>query len=234
MLAKNLKNSIIYQGAIGQIIALFLAALLFSCAVVAVIGYKVGFRQGAHNVTAAMKTDGAHLSAEDAAKLRADNNQLRLQVSQITQERDITSTNLYQLQANYDALQAKNAQLQQLNDILKSSAAEHGGIALKILSAHIEPLEGDAYEYRFDVAMVDVNGQAARMIPKLTLLNSTSMVQIPLEPSSYQIDGVAKIQGRFIMPKDFTPQQMKIELVAGDQNLQQLYNWQFGKVKKSP
>lgn len=35
------------------------------------------------------------------------------------------------------------------------------------------------------------------MVPKLTLLDEVNMVEVPLEPSSYPIKGVARVRGRF-------------------------------------
>ena len=98
------------------------------------------------------------------------------------------------------------------------------------MASEIISLPNDTFEYRFDVSMLDISGKAVKMIPKLTLLNETSMVEVPLEPSSYDIRGVANIRGRFIMPEGFEPKQMKLELVAGNQKVQQLYNWQIGKI----
>lgn len=107
---------------------------------------------------------------------------------------------------------------------------EQGGVALKVIGSEIGSLPENTFEYRFDVAMIDVSGRSVRMVPRLTLLNATSMVEIPLEPSSYDINGVANIRGRFVMPEGFSPRQMKLELVAGDQKIQQLYDWQVGKI----
>lgn len=215
------------QGTTAQILALFLAALIFTALVVAFIGYQVGHRQGVHATQDAI-TDQA-LSADQSA-LAAQSAKMQAQIDAITKERDISLGNLERLNAEQKALETKNLQLQQVNDLLKSSVAEQGGVALKVIASEIGPLPENTFEYRFDVAMIDVSGKAVRMTPRLTLLNATSMVEIPLEPASYEIDGVANIRGRFVMPEGFVPQQMKLDLVAGDQKVQQLYNWQVGRV----
>ncbi|OOR87846.1 hypothetical protein B0181_09425 [Moraxella caviae] len=228
MTKRSSYSHVAQTGAVGQILVLFLAALLFASVVVAVVGYKVGYRQGVH--TASTAESGEEFSAADATALHAENARLKEETAKISQERDISIGNLEQLRQDYEELQTTNLQLTQVNDLLKSSVAEQGGVALKVLGAQIEALPENTFEYRFDVAMLDVSGKSVRMTPKLTLLNATSMVEIPLEPSSYQIDGVANIRGRFIMPEGFTPRQMKLELIAGEQEVQQLYNWQVGKV----
>lgn len=214
-------------GATAQILALFLAALIFTSLVVAFIGYQVGHRQGVH-AAKDLKSDQA-VSA-DVNTLAAENAKLKEDVDALTKERDISMGNLERLTEEQKALEAKNLQLAQVNDLLKSSVAEQGGVALKVIGSEIGSLPENTFEYRFDVAMIDVSGRSVRMVPRLTLLNATSMVEIPLEPSSYDINGVANIRGRFVMPEGFSPRQMKLELVAGDQKIQQLYDWQVGKI----
>lgn len=214
-------------GATAQILALFLAALIFTLLVVAFIGYQVGHRQGVH-AAKDLKSDQA-VSA-DVNTLAAENAKLKEDVDALTKERDISMGNLERLTEEQKALETKNLQLAQVNDLLKSSVAEQGGVALKVIGSEIGSLPENTFEYRFDVAMIDVSGRSVRMVPRLTLLNATSMVEIPLEPSSYDINGVANIRGRFVMPEGFSPRQMKLELVAGDQKIQQLYDWQVGKI----
>lgn len=214
-------------GATAQILALFLAVLIFTSLVVAFIGYQVGHRQGVH-AAKDLKSDQA-VSA-DVNTLAAENAKLKEDVDALTKERDISMGNLERLTEEQKALETKNLQLAQVNDLLKSSVAEQGGVALKVIGSEIGSLPENTFEYRFDVAMLDISGKAVTMIPKLTLLNETSMVEIPLDPPSYDVRGVANIRGRFIMPEGFEPKQMKIELAAGTQKVQKLYNWQIGKI----
>lgn len=215
------------RGATGQILALFLVALIFTALVAAVIGFQVGYRQGTHAIKSAMPT-----AVMDTGELSAQNTQLKEQLETITQERDISIGNFERLHQEQEALKTKNLQLEQVNELLKSSVASQGGVALNILGSQIASLPDNTFEYRFDVAMLDVSGKAVKMVPKLTLLNATSMVEIPLQPSSYDINGVANIRGRFVMPEGFTPKQIKIQLTAGSQKVEQLYNWQVGQVVK--
>lgn len=214
-------------GTTAQILALFLVALIFTSLVVAFISYQVGHHQGVHAVKG-MQSDQATMG--DIGSLSMENAKLKQDVEALTKERDISMGNLERLIEEREALEIKNLQLIQVNDILKSSVAEQGGIALKVIGSEIASLPENTFEYRFDVSMIDVSGRSIRMVPRLTLLNATSMVEIPLEPSSYDIDGVANIRGRFVMPEGFTPRQMKLELIAGDQKVQQLYDWQVGRI----
>ena len=216
------------QGSTNQILVLFLLALIFASLIVAVIGYKFGYRQGLHsNERVATAVVGA--SADNTA-LNAENTKLKEDLVNAVQERDISRSTLESLRTDFEDLKTTNMQLEQVNELLKNSVAEQGGVALNIMASEIISLPQNAYEYRFDVSMIDISGQAVQMVPKLTLLNSTSMVEIPLVPASYEIKGVANIRGRFIMPEGFEPQQMKIELVAGTQKVQQLYNWRVGRI----
>lgn len=214
------------RGAIGQILALFLLALIFASLVVAVIGYKFGYRQGVHS---ADENRPAAVSADTSALIE-ENTKLKQDIATANQERDVSMSNLDNLRTQIEDLKTTNLQLEQVNELLKSSVAEQGGVALNIIASEIISLPQNTFEYRFDVAMIDISGQAVKMIPKLTLLNSTNMVEIPLEPSSYDIKGVANIRGRFVMPEGFEPKQMKLKLTAGTQKVQQLYNWQIGKI----
>lgn len=216
------------RGATGQILALFLLALIFVALVFIMIGYKFGHLAGAHNAAKSIP-QVAEVSA-DIATLSEENKKLKQDLATATQEKDVSRLSLEQLKGEYESLKTTNLQLEQVNELLKSSVAEQGGVALRVLGSEIVSLPGSTFEYRFDVAMLDISGKAVKMIPKLTLLNATSMVEIPLEPSSYDIKGVANIRGRFIMPDGFEPKQMKLELAAGTQKVQQLYNWQVGKI----
>lgn len=216
------------QGAVAQILTLFLVAIVFTALVLAFVGYQFGYRQGVNSVqdTLADKALGA-----DASALATQNTELQLQLDAIIKERDISLNNFEHLSAEKQYLQTKNLQLEQTNALLKASVAEQGGVALKVTASEISSLPDNTFEYRFDVAMIDVSGKAMRMTPRLTLLNSTSMVEIPLTPSSYEINGAVSILGRFVMPDGFVPRQMKLELIAGEQKVQQLYNWRVGKMK---
>lgn len=216
------------RGLTNQILALFLIALAVSALIVAVIGYKFGYRQGMHSVERTVLAK--HDTAVNVSELTAENVRLKQEMTTAIQERDISRSTLNNLRTDYDNLKTTNLQLEQVNELLKTAVAEQGGVALSIMASEIISLPNDTFEYRFDVSMLDISGKAVKMIPKLTLLNETSMVEVPLEPSSYDIRGVANIRGRFIMPDGFEPKQMKLELVAGNQKVQQLYNWQIGKI----
>ncbi len=63
------------------------------------------------------------------------------------------------------------------------------------------------------------------------ILYSTSFVSVPIKPKTYEINGVARIRGRFTMPEGFTPQQLRLKLSAGSEDIEQLYNWRLGKRK---
>lgn len=234
-MSKTSVKSIVYPnnalgnqvGTTAQMLALFLLALAFVSLIAAVVGYQVGHRQGVHSAKNELFDQA---TSANVVELAEQNTKLQAQVSTLTQERDVSVANVERLSEDKKLLEDSNLQLTQTNELLKSSVADQGGVALKVLASEIVSLPENTFEYRFDVAMIDVSGHSVRMVPKLTLLNATSMVEIPLDPASHEINGVANIRGRFVMPEGFEPRQMKLVLTAGDQRVQQLYNWRVGKI----
>lgn len=212
------------MSSIQQILVLFAIALIFVALVMAVFGYRIGHKQGVRSVNRAL----AEAQPEDASHLDAA--KLKQNLDTAVQERDIGLVNLEALQVKNEELITQNLQLEQFNELLLASVAKDGGVPLKVLGAEIVSMPDRTFEYRFDVAMIDRSGQSVIMKPKLTLLNATSMVQIPLKPDTYEAKGITRIRGRFVMPDGFSPKQIKLELNAGSQRTQQLYNWQVGKV----
>src|SRR5699024_2733595 len=105
----------------------------------------------------------------------------------------------------------------------------------QVVGAKMEPLPENAFEYRFDVAMLAKDGHQHRLKPTLTLLDEDNLVDVPLEPSTYDIKGIARIRGRFVMPKGFSPKQAKLNLESNGQEVEQIYNWQLASpVEKMP
>ncbi|MDO5651612.1 MAG: hypothetical protein Q4G13_05705 [Moraxella sp.] len=219
------------QSAIKQLLILFLLAVGLVALIAGVLGYKFGYRQGSHNAVLTVTDDkGIALTTTDIQALRLENDILKSEMATLVQERDISLNNLNLLRDELSTLKTSHLQLEQLNEILAQSVAKDGGIPLKVLAAQIAPLPENTFEYRFDVVMLGKDGQGKTLVPKLTLLNATSMADIPLEPSSYNLKGVANIRGRFVMPDGFTPKQMRLVLRVDDQKIEQLYNWRVGKV----
>lgn len=207
-------------------------ASLFIVAVIGLIfGQKIGYSRGISHSTAQIKqaTDGEEVSARNVKALKLKVNSLENQVQTAQQERDISLTNLETWRDDMAKLNVKNLQLEQNNAFLTKMLAKRGGIELQIIDSQIAPLPENAYEYRFDVGMIDGNNRKLQLIPKLTLIDEINMVEVPTIPRSYEIQGVARIRGRFIMPAKFTPKQLKIELSAGGQRIEQIYDWRLGK-----
>lgn len=215
------------RGSAQQILLLFVMALILVAMVMAVFGYKIGHKQGVRSANQVAQDD----KGDEAVQISpVEMMNLKKQLETAVQERDISLSNNETLQEQYEILKTQNLQLEQLNALLLDNVAKEGGVPLKVLASEIVPMPDRTFEYRFDVAMIDKSGKAVRMTPKLTLLNATSMVQIPLKPASYDVQGVTRIRGRFVMPEGFEPKQIKIELAAGLERTEQLYNWHVGKV----
>lgn len=217
---------------VGQVSAkglflLFLAALLLVAVVAMMLGYRLGVRAGHQH--GKVMADGIALDSRQVQAIRLDNDILKKEVEVSQQERDISLSNLSELKQQHQNLLVNNLQLRQTNALFGRQIAKQGGLPLQIIGAKIAPLPENAFEYRFDVAMVNQDASDELLRPKLTLLNNTSLVAVPLEPSQYKINGISHIRGRFIMPDGFEPTQVQLEIKAGNQQLEQLYNWRLGK-----
>lgn len=216
------------------ILGVFLVGIVLVAIVAGSIGYKIGHGQGLHAASVvAVDEKGEALTTDDIKAIRLQNDILKTETATLTQERDISLNNLNLLKDEMETLKVSYLQLEQLNEVLSKVAIKEGGVPLGMLGAQIVSLPDNAFEYRFDVAMLSRDGRGKTLTPKLTLLNATSMVEIPLKPATYTIQGVANIRGRFIMPDGFSPRQIRLKLTVDGKHLEQLYDWKVGKVMNS-
>lgn len=214
----------------GILIA-FAMSLLLVALLGLMFGQRIGYQnaQGKSTLQARAGVAGEELTASNVKALNHKIQALQNSVNDAQQERDISLSNLEGLRESLDDLRLTNLQLKQQNEFLTSELAKRGGAGLQLIGIKIAPLSEDAFEYRFDVGMVDRSGQSKKLSPKLTLLDDVNMVEVPIEPASYEINGVARVRGRFIMPKDFTPKQIKVVLTAAGQSIEQIYDWSEGE-----
>lgn len=219
------------------ILVLFASAVLLTGVIATAFGHKFGYYRGyqASQNEAKLKGDAQQLTAEDIKKLKLNVESLTKQVNTAKQERDISLNNLGQMRQDIQDLEVKNMQLIQVNDVYAQSLVQQGGLPLQVVGAKMEPLPENAFEYRFDVAMLAKDGLQHRLKPTLTLLDEDSLVEVPLEPSTYDIKGISRIRGRFVMPSGFKPKQAKLSLESNGQKVEQIYNWQLSApVEKMP
>lgn len=218
------------QGAATWLLTLFVAAILVTVIVGLLFGYKLGYQRGYH----LLQTDSqqsANSSIQATTELKAlalTNKLLSKQVATTKQELAISLSNLDELRQNQRALSVENKQVAQLNEIYAQLLSEQGGIPLQVLGAKIEPLPENAFEYGFDVLMLSSEGRAQNLLATVTLLDEGSLVEVPLDPASFAIEGIIRIRGRFVMPVGFKPMQVKLTLEAGNQQIEQLYDWKLG------
>lgn len=214
----------------GVLIA-FGISLLLVAVLSLLFGQKIGYKRGVSYATeqAKIMADGEIVTASNVKALRLKTEQLENQLVTTKQERDISLANLTELRHDIQELKVTNLQLAQGQEFLTKELAKAGGVDLQIIGAKIAPLPENAYEYRFDIGRIDENNTSKTLRPKLTLLSDSDMVEIPLKPKTYDINGIVRIRGRFVMPKEFYPKQVKLELSAGGQSLKQIYNWGLGK-----
>lgn len=224
------------QGNTLTVFMLFLIALVVVALFVAVFSFKIGYHSAQKNVEVEsdLVINGELVNGDMIESFQNKNEQFKTEADIAKKERDISLTNIANMRKDIEALRVTNQQLNHTMETFADNIAKSGGIPLKILAAKIEPLPENAYDYKFDVAMVSEDGKVKTLKPTLRLINETSFVNIPLSPTSYDIKGVSYIRGRFVMPEGFDPRQIKLTLQAGDQNISQLYNWRFGKPISSP
>lgn len=214
----------------GLLIA-FAVSLLLVALLALLFGQRIGYQRalGKSALQARAGVAGEELTASNVKALNRKIQALQTSVANAQQERDISLSNLDGLREDLENLRLTNLQIQQQDEFLTKELAKRGGTGLQLIGIQIAPLPENAFEYRFDVGMVDRSGRPKKLTPKLTLLDDVNMVEVPIEPASYDINGVARVRGRFIMPKDFTPKQIKIGLAAGGETIEQVYDWQEGE-----
>lgn len=225
------------QGASTLVLALFVVAILVTAVVGLLFGHKLGYQRGYYSMQTEAKQ--AVITSKEATQelkdLLLSSKIATNEAATAKQELEISLANLKELRENQQELTVENKQVAQLNEIYAELLSKQGGMPLQILGAKIQPLPENAFEYGFDVAMLASDGKAKRLKPTLTLLNDDDFVEVPLEPTSYTIEGITRIRGRFMMPSGFKPLQVKLSLKAGGQEVEQLYNWKLGdKVDNMP
>ena len=225
------------QGASTLVLALFVIAILVTAIVALVFGHKLGYQRGYYSMQ--NETQQAVITSKESLQelkdLRVSHKIATNEVATSKQELEISLANLKELRENQQAIMVENKQVAQLNELYAEIVSDKGGMPLQILGAKIEPLPENAFEYGFDIGMLASDGKAKRLNPTLTLLDDDDFVEVPLEPVSYTIEGVTRIRGRFTMPAGFKPLQIKLNLKAAGQEVEQLYDWKLGaKVDNMP
>lgn len=223
------------RGANTLLLALFAVAMIVTAMVAILFGHKLGYQSGyysqqSENQQAAINSEQATTELKD---LRISNKVLTNQVATAKQELTISLNNLDELRQSQRDLAVESSQVNQLNELYADFISENGGLPLQVLGAKIEPLPENAFEYGFDVGMLSSKGSAQSLTATLTLQNDDDFVEVPLDPARFSIQGVVRIRGRFIMPTGFKPSQVKLTLKAGDEEVEQLYDWTIGDMVDS-
>lgn len=218
------------QGAATWLLALFVVAVLVTAIVALVFGHKFGYQRGYYSLQ--NETKQAAANSEQASKelkdLRISHKILTNQVATAKQELTISLSNLDELRQTQQALKVESKQVSQLNELYAKLLTAKGGMPLQVLGAKIDPLPENAFEFGFDVGMLSSDGQAKNLKVILTLQDKDNFIEVPLDPANFAIEGIVRIRGRFVMPKGFKPLQVKLNLEAGDQQVEQLYDWNLG------
>ncbi len=218
------------QGAGTLLLALFVVAILVTAVVALLFGHKLGYQRGYYVLQTETKqaTIDGKQATNELEDLRISDKILTNQVATAKQELTISLSNLNELRQDQQSLVVNSRQTAQLNELYAEIVAKKGGMPLQILGAKIEPLPENAFEYGFDVGMLSQDGQAKNLKVTLTLQNNDDFIEVPLDPANYAIEGIVRIRGRFVMPAGFKPLQVKLNLAADKQNIEQLYDWKLG------
>lgn len=217
------------QGSVRKLFVLFLFTVLTVGAGAGYLGHWLGFKLGADSL-------GETAKAYQKLKTKAQGQEQQLadmkqQMDLALQERDVSLKNMSDIRDNLAHMQRREEFLVSQRDAYQSMVAKHGGVQLKIYDQKIKPLPENAFEYRFDLVLVQPKNKPEKTISvDLTLLDGEAIVRVPLKESRYEIDGFKRVQGRFIMPKGFTPKKLRIVVSGvGKEKVEQYYNWGYGK-----
>lgn len=215
------------------IMPIFGISLVLVAITASVFAYRLGVKRG-QMMSLVVATDdaGKPLTAQDIKAISLENAILKNEIETLIKERDISLNNLNLVQDELQSLKQGNAELKVLTENLSETLNQQSaikGATADVVEMGIEEIGENTYEYHFDVMVPSVKDK--RIEPKLTLLNATSMVEIPLTPSSYQSKGLIQIRGRFVMPNEeggkklFEPSQLRLMLVVDGERIPKLYNW---------
>lgn len=218
------------QGQVGtglgsQLLPLVVCILVVVAVFSGVLGYKFGERQGKKHALVITNHKNESVSADEVKALYLENEILKVEVATLIQERDISLNHLNLMRDEVEGLKEEYNEVNALNQAL-ASADPNDKSPVQVLDMSIKPIAigSNVFEYNFDVLISSTTDK--RLIPKLTLLNATNLVEIPLTPKEFMSKGVVKIHGKFAMPDNFTPNQLKLLLNIEGQSIVKLYNWQ--------
>lgn len=220
-----LAQSMVLTKLVLPLVALLLLVVAASSAFFA---YRLGVERGL-KLSMAIATDdnGNPLTVQDVKAIHLENSVLKSEMETLIKERDISLNNLNLIKDELQSLRHGNNELEKLTQELSHTLEEQSSIKGKSLDVVKMSLSNqeDVYAYRFDVLVPTM--QPKPLVPKLTLLNATSMVEVPLKPERYDAKGLIVIQGRLALPEGFVPTQLQLTLNAGGERIVKLYNWQM-------
>lgn len=223
------------SGASTLLLALFVVAILVTSIVAVFLGHKLGYQSGYYSQASKNKQviENSEQATTELKDLRMSNKVLASTAATAKQELSISLKNLDELRQSKQELEVESKQVAQLNEFYADFISEKGGMPLQVLGAKIEPLPENAFEYGFDIGMLSKDASAKTLTAVLTLQNKDDFVEVPLDPSRFSIQGIVRIRGRFVMPAGFKPLQVKLSLKAGNEEVEQLYNWTVGAMVDS-
>lgn len=189
------------------------------------IGYTVGHRQG-------LTVSGYDADAEQLVEVVNVQKQ-RLEESNATlnaaiQERDISISNVNDLTTRYTQAIADKEQAETAGIIYREALRQRGGLGLMIQNIGIKPLPDNAYEYQIDLVQVSPSKRAASGTVEIRLVRGSEVLVVPMEDNQFNFDNLAKLTGRWTMPKGFTPQYVEVQL-KGSIPVTRRFAWSFGK-----
>lgn len=229
---KTTRSKVLGDGLVGLILPLFAIAVLVATAVTGIFAYQLGVQKGQSMSMVVLDESGKEITATEMKSIALENSILKSEVETLIKERDISLNNLNLVRDEINNLKINNGELKILADNLSETLNQQSQIngktaevvEMKVREFGISDKGEVIYEYRFSVLVPSMSERQIK--PELTLLNSTSQVTVPMKPSSYKAKGVVDIGGKFAMPEEFLPSQLRFDITVDGEKISKLYNWQ--------
>lgn len=194
----------------------------------ALLGYSVGHQQG-------MTAVGA--SADQVEKLRktlqtqqASIDTLSQSMTVTTQERDLAVENNHQLTSQLATLTDAQQLAQARLEGLMGWVIRQGGAPLDLREVQIRPLPEQAFEYRVDLMAMPASGRPVNGTLSIYLIDGDTLLEVPVQPSRFSVQGFLRLTGRWTMPKGVTPQFIEVRVQGGAVPVVRRYAWEQGAV----
>lgn len=189
------------------------------------LGYSVGHRQGL--TAAGYAADAAELM--EVVQTQKDTlATLNKNLNMAIQERDISISNVNNLNRSLTETKADLGIAQTQSLIYREILRQRGGVSLTVQNLGIRPLPENAYEYQIDLLQVSPSQRRVSGNVELRLIRGEDILVVPMENKAFSFDNFERLTGRWTMPKGFVPQFIEVRLSGGVSETKR-FSWLRGK-----